>query len=108
MAEREGASMLVPMAIWLAAYLIGGIPFGYLVARSRGVNIMAYGSGNIGATNVGRVLGLRFGLLVFVLDFVKGALPVAGARLIIQNLQGEGDNPPDDFRSGLVEVGAGL
>src|SRR5262245_54563182 len=61
----------------LLSYLVGAIPFGYLIARSRGVDIFHAGSGNIGATNVGRVLGRRFGILVFVLDFLKGAVPVA-------------------------------
>src|SRR5437868_12365740 len=61
------------------AYLVGGVPFGYAVARWRGVDILHQGSGNIGATNVGRVLGRRFGILVFLLDFAKGALPVAAA-----------------------------
>jgi acyl-phosphate glycerol 3-phosphate acyltransferase len=60
----------------LIAYLIGAVPFGYLVARMRGVDILKVGSGNIGATNVGRVLGRRFGILVFLLDFAKGAGPV--------------------------------
>src|SRR5262245_27486533 len=60
----------------LISYLIGAIPFGYLIARWRGVDIFKVGSGNVGATNVGRVLGWRFGILVFVLDFAKGALPV--------------------------------
>jgi glycerol-3-phosphate acyltransferase PlsY len=64
----------------LGAYLAGGIPFGYLIARARGVDILAQGSGNIGATNVGRVLGRRFGILVFLLDFAKGALPAAVGR----------------------------
>ena len=63
----------------LIAYLVGGVPFGWLVARGRGVDILRQGSGNIGATNVGRVLGRRFGALVFVLDFAKGALPVLAA-----------------------------
>jgi acyl-phosphate glycerol 3-phosphate acyltransferase len=63
----------------LAAYLVGAIPFGYLIARARGVDILHQGSGNIGATNVGRVLGRPFGFLVFLLDFAKGALPVAAA-----------------------------
>ncbi len=63
----------------LGAYLVGGIPFGYLVARWRGVDILRTGSGNIGATNVGRVLGRRYGVLVFILDFAKGALPTAAA-----------------------------
>lgn len=67
---------LVPPAL---AYLAGALPFGYLVGRARGVNLFAAGSGNIGATNAARVLGRPFGLLVFVLDFLKGALPVAGA-----------------------------
>jgi acyl-phosphate glycerol 3-phosphate acyltransferase len=58
------------------SYLVGGIPFGYLVARARGVDILKMGSGNIGATNVGRVLGRGFGVMVFVLDFAKGAVPV--------------------------------
>jgi acyl-phosphate glycerol 3-phosphate acyltransferase len=63
----------------ITAYLIGAIPFGYLVARSRGVDILSHGSGNIGATNVGRILGRRFGILVFLLDFAKGAVPALAA-----------------------------
>jgi acyl-phosphate glycerol 3-phosphate acyltransferase len=70
----------------LAAYLIGAIPFGYLIARSRGVDILRQGSGNIGATNVGRLLGPLFGVLVFVLDFAKGALPVTAAAWIAGQL----------------------
>ncbi|HEV3118872.1 MAG TPA: glycerol-3-phosphate 1-O-acyltransferase PlsY [Gemmataceae bacterium] len=63
----------------VASYLVGAIPFGYLVARARGVDILHQGSGNIGATNVGRVLGKRFGIVVFFLDFLKGAVPAAAA-----------------------------
>lgn len=75
------AYFLVPV-VCISAYLIGAIPFGYLAARLKGVDIFASGSGNIGATNVGRVLGTRYGLLVFVLDFAKGALPTALAPLL--------------------------
>jgi glycerol-3-phosphate acyltransferase PlsY len=68
-------------ALWsLAAYLVGSVPFGYLIARLRGVDILHQGSGNIGATNVGRLLGRRLGILVFALDFLKGAVPAAVAR----------------------------
>lgn len=67
---------LVPLVV---AYLVGALPFGYLVGRLRGVNLFAVGSGNIGATNAGRVLGARYGALVFLLDFLKGAVPVAAA-----------------------------
>src|SRR5438128_6333454 len=93
--------MIIAVLTILGAYLIGAIPFGYLVARARGVDIFAAGSGNIGATNVGRVLGRRFGLLVFLLDFSKGALPVAAATLISQ--ASDSGLPPDGLR-----VGAGL
>ena len=77
----------------LLAYLVGGVPFGYLLARARGVDIFAQGSGNIGATNVGRVLGRRFGALVFVLDFLKGALPTLAARLLPESVAA--NLPPD-------------
>jgi acyl-phosphate glycerol 3-phosphate acyltransferase len=69
--------VLALLACALAGYLIGGIPFGFLVARARGVDIFQRGSGNIGATNVGRILGPRFGVVVFLFDFAKGALPTA-------------------------------
>jgi acyl phosphate:glycerol-3-phosphate acyltransferase len=62
--------------------LIGSIPFGYLVARAKGVDIFQAGSGNIGATNVSRVLGRKFGLLVFALDVLKGALPTAAMHAL--------------------------
>jgi glycerol-3-phosphate acyltransferase PlsY len=72
----------------LFAYLIGSIPFGFLVAKARGVNIKQVGSGNIGATNVARNLGWKIGALVGVLDFLKGYLPVLLAREVFtQNWQ---------------------
>ena len=77
----------------LLGYFVGAVPFGWLIARSRGVDIMRQGSGNIGATNVGRVLGARFGALVFVLDFAKGALPVLAATWLTR-FAGT-DLPPD-------------
>jgi glycerol-3-phosphate acyltransferase PlsY len=68
---------------WIAAYFIGSIPVGYLMARSRGVDIRAKGSGNIGATNVGRVLGRCLGALCLVLDMLKGLTPTLGAWLFL-------------------------
>jgi len=58
------------------AYVAGSLSFATLVARWRGVDIRAAGSGNPGATNVGRVLGKKWGRLVLVLDILKGLLPV--------------------------------
>jgi glycerol-3-phosphate acyltransferase PlsY len=66
--------MLVPVLITLAVgYLLGALPFGYLVARAKGVNIFEVGSRNPGATNVRRVLGHGPGNLVLLLDAAKGA-----------------------------------
>ncbi|MHC4200986.1 MAG: glycerol-3-phosphate 1-O-acyltransferase PlsY [Planctomycetota bacterium] len=59
-----------------AGYLIGGVPFGYVMARMRGIDVREVGSGNIGATNVGRALGRGWGLLALALDIAKGMLPV--------------------------------
>jgi glycerol-3-phosphate acyltransferase PlsY len=67
--------MLVLAAVAFAFFL-GSIPFGLVVARMRGVDIRKHGSGNIGATNVGRVLGLRWFFVVFFLDMLKGVMPV--------------------------------
>jgi acyl phosphate:glycerol-3-phosphate acyltransferase len=64
-----------PMVIAAAAgYLLGSLPFGYLVARAQGVDIFQAGSGNPGATNVKRVLGAKAGNTVFLLDVLKGAV----------------------------------
>ena len=72
--------------IWMLclafAYLLGSVPFGVIIASSRGVDIRTRGSKNIGATNVGRVLGARWGLLCFALDMSKGAGPVILAGLL--------------------------
>ncbi|MDP6541707.1 MAG: glycerol-3-phosphate acyltransferase, partial [Phycisphaerales bacterium] len=60
----------------IAAYFAGSIPFGVIIARIKGVNIRERGSKNIGATNVGRVLGKPLGVTCFVLDVLKGAIPM--------------------------------
>ncbi|MFZ5632684.1 MAG: glycerol-3-phosphate 1-O-acyltransferase PlsY [Bacillota bacterium] len=60
----------------IAGYLIGSIPFGYILARTRGIDIRKHGSGNIGATNVWRTLGPGYGMLVLLLDALKGAAAV--------------------------------
>ena len=64
--------MLVYIVIAAAAYFLGSIPTGYLVARAKGIDIRTVGSGNIGATNVFRILGKPAGILVLVVDGLKG------------------------------------
>jgi glycerol-3-phosphate acyltransferase PlsY len=73
---------LVAVLLMLLSYLCGSIPFGVLIARSRGMDIQRFGSGNIGATNVGRALGRRWGILVFLLDFTKGLVPTLVATAL--------------------------
>lgn len=65
------------------AYLVGSVPFGLLVGKMRGIDVRTAGSGNIGATNVGRLLGAKFFALVFVLDMLKGLLPMLAAGAIV-------------------------
>jgi len=65
------------VAVWFAGgYLVGSVPFGWLIGRMRGVDIREHGSRNIGATNCGRVCGAPWGVLAFGLDVAKGFLPV--------------------------------
>lgn len=67
--------LLVPLLL-IGSYLIGSIPFGLLVGRwCCGVDIREHGSGNIGATNAGRTLGKKWGVLILILDALKGMLP---------------------------------
>ncbi len=73
--------------IFLAAYLLGAIPFGLIIARLYGVNdIRAVGSGNIGATNVWRIAGPKAAVWVYLLDIGKGVLAVLLARLSTQTI----------------------
>ena len=63
-------------AVLLLAYLVGSFPTAHLVGKANGVDLRTIGSGNLGATNVFRTLGWKWGLAVYVADFLKGVLPV--------------------------------
>jgi len=65
-----------PAVAVILAYVLGSIPAAYLAGRWRGVDLRKHGSGNLGATNVFRVLGARVGIAVFLFDMAKGAVPV--------------------------------
>lgn len=69
--------MMLPLAAAvIASYLLGSIPAAFIAGKSQGIDLRKHGSGNLGATNVMRVLGTKIGLLVFAFDMAKGALPV--------------------------------
>ena len=69
----------------LGAYLLGSIPWGFIIGKWNGVDVRKVGSNNIGATNVTRCVGKKAGKLCFVLDFLKGALPVIAAQYVFRN-----------------------
>lgn len=71
---------LVPAAWIAAAYLIGGVPFGFIIGKARGIDVRTVGSKNIGATNVFRTVGKGWGLAAFALDVLKGLVPVLVAK----------------------------
>lgn len=75
------------MQVWLClliAFLLGSIPFGLIMARAKGINIREHGSGNIGATNVLRVMGKKYGIPCLLLDALKGFIPVVLAISLIR------------------------
>jgi glycerol-3-phosphate acyltransferase PlsY len=70
------------LIIAVGAYFIGSIPTGYLLARAKGIDIRKTGSGNIGATNVFRILGKPAGIAVLLIDAVKGFAPTFFVRYL--------------------------
>ncbi len=70
--------MIEVLTVFLA-YLLGSITFGEIIAKVKGVNLREVGSGNVGATNVSRALGKKYGILVFFLDMLKGFIPTTFA-----------------------------
>jgi len=73
----------------IASYLVGSIPFGLIIARAHGKDLRSIGSGNIGATNVARALGRKWAFVCFVLDVLKGFIPMFAAMLLVHRLSNE-------------------
>jgi glycerol-3-phosphate acyltransferase PlsY len=78
MNREQALAAMIPLA-----YLVGSIPFGLIVGRAKGIDPRTVGSGNIGATNLGRLLGAKYFALVFTLDILKSALPTLAAGAIL-------------------------
>ena len=72
-----------PLAI-IVAYLLGSIPFGLLITKAHGKDLRSIGSGNIGATNVSRALGRKWAYFCFILDVLKGFIPMLATMLIAE------------------------
>ncbi|MCK6614175.1 MAG: glycerol-3-phosphate 1-O-acyltransferase PlsY [Ignavibacteriaceae bacterium] len=99
--------MLLLLVIVILSYLVGSIPTGIIISRLvKGIDIREHGSGNMGGTNVFRVLGWKFGLLVLLLDALKGVIAVVFiARLPMEVFPFTNATPFDDFT--LVQLIAG-
>ena len=100
--------MLNLITIVILSYLVGSIPNSIIVSKKvAGIDIKSHGSGNAGGTNVMRVLGWKYGLLVIILDALKGAVAVILiARLYLGNFPFPNATPFDDFT--LVQIIAGI
>ena len=79
-ATYNGPMSISPWMVLVIGFALGSIPFGVLMGKLRGVDIQATGSGNIGATNAIRSMGKGPGIIVFILDALKGAVPVLIAK----------------------------
>jgi glycerol-3-phosphate acyltransferase PlsY len=90
MTSHEAIAVLLA---FIAAYITGATPFGYFAGKLHGIDIRQHGSGNIGATNVLRVLGKRTGIPVFILDMLKGYLPVIVTGRIAESYGVSGEWP---------------
>ncbi len=82
----------------LAGYLCGATPWAFIIGKMNGLDIRKHGSGNPGATNVTRVLGKKWGVLCFFMDFLKGLVPVAGTAWLVS------DYPPVAVCAGAAAV----
>jgi glycerol-3-phosphate acyltransferase PlsY len=91
-------AILIPLS-----YLIGSIPFGLLVGLSHGIDVRKAGSGNIGASNVGRLLGKKYFFLVFFLDMLKSLVPMAVASYLVLH-----DGRPRDWQIYLLWLAVGF
>lgn len=76
---------MIAFLLIIGSALLGSIPFGFLIARMRGVDIREHGSGNIGATNVARNLGKTAGAITLILDVLKGLVPALVGTILLES-----------------------
>lgn len=97
--------MLTDWILIASAFLVGSIPTAYLIGRAKGIDIRQHGSKNVGATNVGRVLGRRWGFICFGLDVAKGLVPTLAAGVFL-GVAGEIRMPPEDAATWVAVMAA--
>ena len=100
MTPHQRVTLLLPFA-----YMLGSIPFGAVIGRMKGQDLMQHGSGNIGATNAGRVLGRKYFFIVFFLDMFKGLLPMLLAGLLMSDVLAE---HPLDYKQNMMWLAVGF
>jgi glycerol-3-phosphate acyltransferase PlsY len=94
-------------SIWMVlAYLLGSVSFALILGRMKGIDIRSFGSGNVGATNLGRALGKKWGIACFLLDLGKGLVPVLGYYGITQ--LGYGPKPESETVGCLLWLAVGV
>src|ERR1051325_2780611 len=81
----------------VAGYLVGSVPFALLIGKMKGVDIRTVGSKNIGATNLGRTLGMKYFWYAFLLDAAKGFLPVLVMTLLVNHWRVNHDARPPEW-----------
>ncbi len=96
-------TIIIYILIFLFSYLFGSIPWGFLIGKLNGVDIRKVGSGNIGATNVTRSIGKWWGRLCFLLDLLKGFIPVL---IVSQLLLHKVFEDPEQFGQIIAALGA--
>jgi len=82
----------------IAAYLLGSVPFGLLIAKAHGKDLRSIGSGNIGATNVARALGKKWAYLCFLLDMLKGLVPMLATSILISRFSILDEHPASSIQ----------
>ena len=73
-------NLLEYVCVAISGYLLGSVPWAFIIGRLNGIDIREHGSRNVGATNVNRVLGKKWGVSCFLLDFLKGLLPILAVK----------------------------
>ncbi len=92
----------------IVGYLLGSLPTGYVVGKARGIDLRTVGSGNIGATNVFRTLGKGFGILVLVIDGLKGYAACAWLPDVVFRYLTQKHGPPDAQFYDVLRIAGGL